>query len=298
MIRGISLLAIGGDAYMWWAVNMACSIKYYSPDVPVQLIASRGIIDKIKAQQLEKVFDYFTEIIEDDYTQNAAFAPGKAKLKLPEYFIFERTIYLDTDGCLIKDITPLFDAPADFGVQLSGSYKLGEEEHPASMRWCASSVLMKYYNLKPTATMPAINSSILLFENTEANQQLYKQACDNFCNNPIPANQRTQTWGRGQGLQPDELYLNVACAQLNRMPYDLTAIHFRPRHNTGKLPEVNELRKTCYGIGLFGNEDLTHVSLKSLYNRHMYSIFLHFFPHKRFTKVEYLMQHKIVNHKF
>ena len=297
-MNGISLLAIGSEGYLWWAVNMACTVKYYSPDLPVQLIATRSIIDKIKAQQLERVFDYFTEIIEEDYLDNGQLSPGKAKLKLPEYFIFDRTIYLDVDGCVIKDLTPLFDIPTDFATHVNGTYKPGKEELPASMYWCKSSVLMQHYNLPPTVAIPGINSSFLLLDNNDAVQQLFKQADDNLNLNPIPSSHRHKTWGRGNGLQPDELYLNIACAQQNKYPGDVKAVYFRTRNQAGKVLEINDIRKNFYALGLFGAEDFNHPSLKSIYNRHVRPIFYQFFPNKHFAKAEYLMTFKIANQKF
>ncbi len=298
MNKGITLLAIGSEGYMLWAVNMACCIKHYSPQLPVQLVASRSIIDKIKACRFELVFDYFTEMVEEDYTAQGQFSPGKAKLSLPGYFIFERTIYLDVDGCVIKDLTPLFDLPGHFIAQLEGSYKPGSDEHPEAMVWCKSSVLMQHYNLAHDVTIPALNSSFLLLDDVPEVQQLFKKAHDNLSLYPIPAALRSARWGYGQGLQPDELYLNVACAQLGMYPLDVQAVYFKARRLHGKVPEINEIRNSFYGIGLYGNEDFNHPQLKSVYDRCVRPLFYSFFPKHHFSKAEYLMKYKIVNQKF
>jgi len=298
MNKGISLLALGSEGYMWWAVNMACSVKHFSAGLPVQLIASGALIDKIKKLQLEKVFDYFTEIAEEDYLDDKGkLSPGKAKLKLTDYFIFERTIYLDVDGCVIKDLSPLFDLPTLFAAQVNGTYQPGVEELPAAMYWCKSSVLMKHYGLAPDVTLPALNSSFLLLSNMPEIENLFAQASENLNLHPIPAGQRHKTWGRGKGLQPDELYLNIACAQLGIYPDDVRTVYFRNRNDRGKVLEINDIRKNYYVLGLYGSEDFNHVSLKSIYNRNVRPLFHEFFPGKHFAKAEYLMTFKIANFK-
>ena len=126
----------------------------------------------------------------------------------------------------------------------------------------------------------------------------FKQAYDNLTLHPISAEDRHKTWGRGKGLQPDELYLNIACAQQNYYPDDVRAVYFRTRNQTGKVPEINAIRQNHYAIGLYGSEDFNHVSLKSIYNRHTRPLFHEFFPNKHFAKAEYLMTFKIANQKF
>lgn len=307
MTRGVTLLSIGSEGYLWWAVNMAASIKFYAPDLPIQLVGSADIIKRIKDYRVEKAFDHLTEMSTPDYMDvvvkpgratGTVIAPGRAKLKLPDYFIFDRTVYLDVDGCAVKDITPLFDTPADFATHVHCTYPLGSIEAHPDMYWCNSSAIMQHYGLSAEAEVPATQSSFILYTKTPANQQLFKQAWHNIAQNPIPVANRNKTWGRGHGMQPDELYLNIACAQTNTYPLNVQPIYFRMVLHTGKYKEVGEIRNSHYLIGLYGSADFTHHSLKSVYNRHMRSIWQTVFPQIPFRKCEDPLNYKVAGQKF
>ncbi len=297
MLQGVTLLSIGSEGYLMWAVNMACTIKHYSPGVAIQLITTKNIEERIKRYGFEKVFDHFTIIEETEYTENGKLAPGKLKLALPQHFIFDRTIYFDVDGCIIKDITPLFENPGKFITHVNATYALGDIEDPGFMYWCKSSSIMNQYHLPPVATLPAINSSFYLFEKSPETMALFKQAYQNITENPIPAERRNKSWGRSPNLQPDELYLNIACAQTNTYPVDLKPFYFRDKLKTGPVPEVNEIRKTFYGIGLYGDENYNHPSVKSIYDRNVRHIFEATFPGSHFMKAHQLCAYKIANNK-
>src|SRR5581483_4262858 len=122
--KGVALAAFGSEAYMWWAVNMACTLKHYSPQVPVQLIASEPILSSLKLQKLESLFDYLTTLETTDYlTESAALFPAKAKLSLPSYFAFDTTLYMDVDGAVIKDVSPLLQLPFKLVMQVNSWYR-------------------------------------------------------------------------------------------------------------------------------------------------------------------------------
>lgn len=297
MTKGVTLLAIGRDAYRIWAVNMALSIKHFAPDLLIQLVVSPEIKAALKYYKQDICFDYLTEIDNEHTHINGVFAPGKAKIALPSYFIFDKTLYLDTDGVVIKDLTPVFDLPYDLIMHVHNYYVLGEIESPESMYWCNSSVIMKHYNLAPETKLPAINSSAFVYTNTNENKALFQQAYDNISNNPIPREKLFKTWGRGLGLQPDELYLNIAIGQTKVYPESIYLMHFRPNNHKGKLPTFDEIKQHHYGVGLYGGEDTNHASVKNIYDAVMRPIWEAKFPDKHYLKAHQLLPHKIVNEK-
>jgi len=305
--KGVALLAIGSEGYMLWAVNMACSIKYFSPDLPIQLIASADMIERVKENEYDKLFDYFTEMQRPHYEHEGRLAPGKAKLKMYEYFIFDKTLYFDTDGLVIKDCRPLFDLVetqdfASLHTHVHSTYTL-EKDSP-DMYWCSSSVIREHYKLSADTMIPATNSSFMLVETRlpdgqecDANQKLFAQAYGNIALNPIPEHQRNLSWGRNRNLQPDELYLNIACAQTGIYPGNAQPIYFRPKLQTGPPLEINAIRELgFYAIGLYGDERFSHSSLHSVYDRHIMSIIPEILPHKPIVKAHQLLPQKLSNY--
>ncbi|HWB62796.1 MAG TPA: hypothetical protein VG603_04735, partial [Chitinophagales bacterium] len=150
--KGIALLCTGHETYMHWAVNMACSLKAVSPNIPIQLVGSGANLEHVRHSGFEKVFDLITPMRWEDYSDaKGSFFPAKAKLMLPGYFDFDTTLYLDVDGVAIKDINPLFEKPDALVMQLNGYYQPGLVEKPANMLWCSSSVIMEHYGIAPGA---------------------------------------------------------------------------------------------------------------------------------------------------
>lgn len=299
MEKGISLLAIGGEGYMLWAVNLACTIRKYSPNLPIQLIASKKIIDAIKAGRLEKVFDYFTTMEEDDFTDaDGKLFPAKAKLLLPEYVMFEKSLYIDVDTAVFKDLTPIFNIESDFVAQCNTVYNLGETEETIKMPWCKSSVIMQHYNIEPVRWIPSLNTSFLMIEQTERVQKAFSNALNNLLNNPIPLSKQHYHWGFGTGAQVDELYLNISLCQLKIIPDHLEAIYFRYNNIAGPVVTLNNLQKTYYAVGLYGHENANHISIKPFYNVIVRPCYEEIFDRPFIAKSEVLMKHKFTNQKF
>lgn len=100
MKQGVTLIAVGNDAYLRWAVNMAASIRYHSPDIKIQLITSEDLAAKAES----KWFDIVTVADKDLYTDtDGRFFPAKLKTGLYNLLCFYETVYLDVDGCVVKE---------------------------------------------------------------------------------------------------------------------------------------------------------------------------------------------------
>jgi hypothetical protein len=299
MNKGISILAFGNEGYMLWAVNLACTIRLYSPGLPIQLIASEQIINSIKANHFESVFDYFTLMPEEDFTdKEGKLFPAKAKLKLMDYFMFEKTIYLDADTALVRDVAPLFDSDFEFSTIINLVYRLAAIEETKLMAWCRSSVILQHYDLDPQSLFPSVNTSFMLIENTEHVQNIFNSALNNLLDNPIPHDKQFMKWGYGKGAQPDELYLNIALNQNGFIPVHEPAVYFRMASEAGPVVSLADIREQHYAIGLYGNEGTNHISIKRLYNAIVRPAFEKAFEKTFAAKSELLMKHKFANQKF
>jgi hypothetical protein len=268
MTKGITLIAIGGYGYLKWAVNMAASLKYHSPNVAIQLICSKELHND--ACSLSQLFDSFTILEESDYRdEEGRLFPAKIKTNLYKFLEFDETIYLDVDGVIMKDITPLFNQESDLVSDVQGVYDLSQGETFNALKWAKPPQIWFHFGLKPTDKLPAINSSFLFIRKSDLNKKLFELAHELLMSNPLPYENHWYVWGRRRDnkiSQPDELYLNVAMAMLGIIPGHEVAIYFRMV--TDKLPllDAQGIREAHYGIGLFGQLESNHRRNRDIYN--------------------------------
>lgn len=270
MTRGVTLIAVAHRGYLDWAINMACSIAYYSPDIKIQLIVSENLRNDAVTSGF---FDYVTPLQKSDYcdSQDRLF-PAKLKLDLYRHLIFDETIYLDVDGFVIKDITPIFETKADLSGDIQGVYDKSMGELFNHLKWCKPSIIWDHYGLPEDAKLPAINSSFMFIRKSVIVEAIFKQAYDNLMANPIPVNLHWNKWGKVTPYkvnQPDELYFDIALAQHNYIPEHNVAVYFRLIIDRGDIKKFTDLQQTHYAIGLFGDLRTNHHSLKDIYNREM-----------------------------
>lgn len=271
-MRGITLIAVGGDGYLRWACNMACSVKYHSPNAVIQLIVS----DKLSegAEQFKgKLFDIITVVDDLQWTDNEGrIFPAKLKTQFYELVPFDEFIYLDVDGCILKDITPLFEQKANIVTDVQAVYDRSMGNEFKHMKWCRPDVVWSHYGLSESDLMPAINSSFMFVRKCEEMESLFAQAHYNLMINPIPKEKHWHTWGRvsrDKVNQPDELYINVAMAQLKIVPAHEVAIYFRMINDTGENLTADQIRKNHYGVGLFGQIQTNHRANRGIYDCEM-----------------------------
>lgn len=273
MTQGITLIAIGRYGYLQWAINMAASLKHHTPGAPVQLICSRALLpDAQLSQSRYGLFDILTPVDDDSFMQDGRLFPAKLKTDFYKSLAFDETIYLDVDGCTIKDITPLFSTGAPFATDVQGTYQLTHGEHFNQMKWARPDVVWFHFGLNALATLPAINSSFMFIRKSAVCEKLFSLAHEQLMRNPLRPEQFWHPWGNTRKTkinQPDELYFNVALAQLNIIPQHIPAIHFRMANESGPPVPVEQLAQNHYGIGLFGELRTNHQSLREHYNKHM-----------------------------
>lgn len=107
MTRGIVLLAHGKRGYGFAAVNMAWSLKEYSPDISITLFHDDNVLTQVPKEYL-KPFDNLIKLDEEFY-ETGRIEPGRAKLLAVDKSPYDCTLYLDVDGLCVKDVTPLFE---------------------------------------------------------------------------------------------------------------------------------------------------------------------------------------------
>lgn len=275
-MRGILLLAIGRDIYHKFAKQMAMSIKYHS-DIPIQLLTDKPFDCEF--------IDTMTQIsYKDCHYDSGRLFPGRAKLSMNQYTIFEETIYLDVDAICLKEVDSLFDlCTKDYHSQIVGSGTFEEKEFP-NMVWAWPKDIMYKYNFKPTDKIQFINSSFQYWKKAD---ELFSQALKNILD-PIPVKDLRSRWGKDQ---PDELYMNIALAQLGIDP----TINTEPVYfNNRTCDNEQYLLKNHYVLGLYGGGDrhFTHGTVRKYYDRKMQSYIRGKYNYCSFISCNQLMKQK------
>lgn len=272
MTRGITLIVIGNTGYVDWAINMAASIKYHSPNVKIQLMVAEDLYDRAKSNPYA-FFDIYTKLPKAAYTDsNGALFPAKLKLTMNKWFYFDETIYLDVDGMVIRDITPLFDTDADLSGDIQGVYDVSQGSEFEHLKWAKTATIWEFYGLNDEHRLPAINSSYVFVRKSVLTDTIFKQAYDNLMSNPIPYEHQWHKWGKGKGnkiSQPDELYFDIALAQHDYIPENKVAVYFRLMNENGAYGTLTELQEKYYAIGLFGDMRTNHISVREMYDKYM-----------------------------
>lgn len=251
MTDGILLLAFGNPCYGYAAYNMARSIRLNGCSLPIMLIHD----DRQKIDL--SVFDHTERI---HITECAAY------IKTESYFksIFENTLYLDVDGCAMKDITPLFNQFKESGNPyqhyIHTIYSENDFEYP-EMFWASRDVIEKYFG-GVVKKLPATQSSIQFYKKCPESEKLYQRTLD-LISEPVPLSEMRNLWG---GQQPDELYLNIALAENGIYPMTKDAMFFG---NKISPLTVTQIQNKYYFLSLFGGREFTRKIYQDFYDRYM-----------------------------
>src|SRR5688572_16783080 len=140
--KGIILMAFGKHAYAKMAFNMAVSIKYHNPDLPITLVHD-GICDTVFPAWMWQFFDEVKPIKREhlyDYTGNKEkMNPGKAKTYIYEYLSYDHNVYLDSDGACLKPLDKLFSTCIESGSpyksQVVGWHTIDKGRDFKEMQW-------------------------------------------------------------------------------------------------------------------------------------------------------------------
>lgn len=266
---GVILIAFGKPSYMKMAFNMAISIKYHNPDLPITLVHDSGI-----SALMPWMLQYFNEfkevnpehLYDNIGTKQQTMNPGKAKTFIYEYLSYDHNLYFDIDGAVLRPLDGLIKACVDSGepyqTQVVGWHTIDKGRDFSAMQWAWADDCWEHFNMSKDAKMPAINSSFAYIHRSPEAQALYKQIQENMAN-PIPLDKLRLQWGRSQ---PDELYTNIALAQTGiacELPYHPIYFSLRLERDWASVIEKYDV------LGLFGGVHFTHKSVTDYYDRLM-----------------------------
>lgn len=288
MQTGIVLVAFGAPAYGCLAFNMALSLKVHSPEVKIHLLYEESAIRYLQDKHF-KCFDSLQVINQGDLYIDSSLDPGRFKSRLYKYLPFDNNLYLDSDGCALKQIEPLITRCLQKGVpfltQVSDWHTIQQGREIPNMIWAWADDIWPHYKLLPDMRLPATNSSFLFIKKSAISERIYHEM-QNAYENALPVEKLRYKWGGGQ---PDELALNVACAKLRYNPdVECEPVFFSQKH----VGNVSSLSDKHYILGLYGGKGFSAKSLCDYYDRLIHRMSMEKLGVNQEFKYHYLVKDK------
>lgn len=208
--QGIVLFAFGKRGYAFAAFNMALSIKHFNKEIKISLFIDKAIRKYI---QYEGYFDNVVELNDSDiYSPGVGLDPAKVKTNLYDKLPYKENLYLDVDGCALKDLQPLIDLlSSKEGSYLTEVRSLNTFDGEAGEYhiWASNKDIWENYNLKKTDVFPAIQSSFAYIKKSKEAEKFFKAVKANF-NKGFDTKKLLMRWG---STVPDELIFSATCAK-------------------------------------------------------------------------------------
>lgn len=256
--QGVMLICFGKRGYSYAAYNLALSIKYYNHKINITLYHDDQTLTHISNHD---VFDQKILLSDDQIYRDGVIDPCYIKTHLYDFCPYDQTLYLDVDALCFKDLQPLFDELKDcnYMVDVYDSHTIDKGRDFPSMIWAWCDDIWKHFNLNQDSILPATNSSIQFFRKGLECEKLWLQVDENY-RNKIPLEKLRTNWG---GTQPDELYLNVAMAQLGWKQYP-RYIFLGDKHSKLSLLEIES---QFYILSIYGGRGYTKLVYIEWYER-------------------------------
>lgn len=262
--KGVIMLVIGNGTYAQWAANMAASVRYHNPGLPIAVVADPKASSYMRAHEKEKLYDHIIEIDPEDTVSNGVFAPGKAKLSLYKYSPFDETVYLDVDGLCVRPLDGLFALceGKDVASQVNTVSTEADETWPC--QWMSLDDTKAVYGLPEKFRLPEINSSFMYWRKAETAEAYFDVAAQCF----LP--EYKTTWGLSF---PDELAFNVAAALLE-LDLSIGIEKDSPITFHTKAQDVSQLPESTYVLGLYGQKQSMLHNVYRIYEKYSNKYFV------------------------
>jgi hypothetical protein len=154
--RGILVTAYGARRYRDFAVTLARSLDLYSPSIP------RAVVTDGEDPRLARFYQHLVPFREER-------GPGFfQKLWLLEYSPFDRTLYLDSDALVVRDLDFLWEMFEGHAFAAVG------ERYRSEGYWCGD--LAERCRRFGVPSVPTFNGGLFYFEKGPAAQGFFREA--------------------------------------------------------------------------------------------------------------------------
>ena len=247
--RGIFLMIWGKPQYGHMAYQLAMSLKFYSPSLPIHLCTDQIAVSRLHYLNFFDTIEYIDTPVD----------PAQAKIDMYDRLPFDHNIFLDADGLAEGDMDSVFDELAQderpFRCFVHAYYGKEDANDFPLMVWARRDVIWSHYGFEDH-TMPACQSSLLYIRKSSQAKQIYDSMRLNYANR-IPLDKLKNKWGGGQ---PDELYLNITLAQMGYDPGFKNIIYFAD----DRTLSPHQIKASYKILSLFGTSN----NVKPVFERH------------------------------
>lgn len=176
--RGVIILALGHPYYGCYAFNLAMSIKFSDPHMPVAIAYDESGIRHIDPQRRAMV-DLFLKVDESYYTHNGVRNNIRAKLFLDKISPFEETLALDADMVWLpqKSVSDLFNkvATSHIAIANKGWTRLSEAKE-GFIQWANPADILHVYPELKDRKLHNLFSEMIYFRKGDASKKLFEEA--------------------------------------------------------------------------------------------------------------------------
>lgn len=248
--RGILLMALNHPYYGDMAFNLAMSLKYTAPELPITLITDARGFQYMDGKK-QSMFDTILKC-PDQYTDfRGRKSYIKPKVYLNHFTPYDKTIFLDADMIMTprKTIMDLFDecSGKSFTMQNRGCLDLSQPSDPNAnfMIWATTGQIMDAYGLT-AGRLYNLSSELIYWEKGEQSEKVFETAQQLF---ESPKVRHIDF----DGGVPDELPFTMSMILNNTYPHkDVWRPIFWEAFDKIQ-PQEKEINEKYYGVSLGGN---------------------------------------------
>ena len=264
MTKGIVLMAFGKSGYYQMAFIMALSIKIFNPELQVCLISDGKEQSHLSGRTF--VFDTIEHMDTRDCMTLGSIDPGKAKTRIYQYLPFDHNLYLDVDGIVLKDITPMLDTlVAKEGYYLTDVIgRGGMADNIEYAIWASNETTYKHFDIPQANELVTIQSSYAYFQKTPECEDFCEQVASYY--DTFDIKDLLIAWGT---TKPDELFFSGVISKLGINAQGGKFIFFG--HEV-KTVQHSVIKENNYILSIYGNGNgsrLTKLIYWELYDKLM-----------------------------
>lgn len=237
----VSLLAFGRRGYAIATDNMVLSLRYHGYAGTIALYCTKAMEEMLSPETLEHTTRYY---LNDD-----AKDPGLCKISLPNILMDEETLYLDVDGIVMKDITPLVLRLKQGGrhvmTQASPPHIVGTKERPKGNWWVLPATMAAKHDIEDGSNIYAVNTSAIWYRRGSVLTELADRML--LAHQKYQIRELVHKWG---SAIPDELCFSAACAQMGLDPTMPERVCYFDRAPA----KASQIADVAYVLPLYGSK--------------------------------------------
>jgi hypothetical protein len=248
--RGILLLAVGHPYYGDMAVNLAMSLKFTAPEIPITLVTDTNGMRYIDAQR-QKLFDGILTCPDEYTTFRGRKSYVKPKVYLNHFSPYDQTIFLDVDMIMTpkKSIRDVFDEcdGVQFTMQNRGHLDLAKVQDPDAMFiiWASTGKIKDAFGFE-SGKLYNLSSEFIYWEKSKKTDGLFARAQSLFESPKV----RHIDFGGGV---PDELPFTCSMIEMSMYPHkDVWRPIFWESFDKVQ-PQEKIINERFFGVSLGGN---------------------------------------------